>query len=206
MEKLKFRQFISNKKKQKVLDIKLNKGFIIVCILAVLLVAGCGELRTETTSYQYKTPKNFNEALSTLDTPQKLSSFMRQYFSYEERGGCYAYTPQQFFELRRGDCKDYSAFSSLLLSYHGYDAKMLCFDIYDRKGVRTSGHVVTVFQDTDGSLKYMNLYKIESGVSSIQDILEREKIRLNCSRIGNYALLPAGSTFVCPYYKPWERK
>lgn len=170
----------------------------VMLLVLPLLLTGCAG-QNDTTSSQTQN-NNFDEIVSSLDTPQKLSDFMEKYFSYQERGGCRAYTPQQFFELQEGDCKDYAAFSSLVLSKHGYDAEMLCFNLYDEEGVKSSGHAVTVFK-VDDSLKYISLCTIRPA-SSIQDVLEKEKARLDYARIGNYELHPPGSTYVCPEYKP----
>ncbi|MFW6128514.1 MAG: transglutaminase-like domain-containing protein [Halobacteriota archaeon] len=164
----------------------------------MLLCLGCSQPES-----QQSDDNEFTQIVKSLDTPQKLRDFMRKYFSLEERGGCYAYPPQQFFDLRKGDCKDYSAFSSYVLSKHGYDAQMLCFDLYNDEGVKTTGHVVTVFW-VDGELKYMSLYHIDSA-SSIQEVLENERKRLGYSRIGNHETVPAGSTYICPQYKATGR-
>lgn len=180
--------------------IKLN-ALMVLCVLIISLT-GCTEESNDADLSQYEN-KKFKQFVKELDTPEKLSNFMEQYFSIEERGGCNAYPPQQFFELKKGDCKDYSAFSSFVLSYHGYDAEMLCFDLYNSKGVRTSGHVVTVFK-VDGSMYYMSLYQIKSA-SSIQEILKEERDRLGYAKVGKHETVPAGSTSVCPQYEPKGR-
>ncbi len=188
--------------------------FLILIILTGVLI-GCSQPQNSSpqpqnnSSHSQQYPDQdqddeFNEIVKSLDTPQKLSDFMKKYFSIEERGGCNAYEPRQFFELRRGDCKDYSAFSSLVLMRHGYNAQMLCFDLYSSEGVKSGGHVVTVFKE-DGSWKYMSLYHINSA-SSIQDILEKEKNRLGYERVGDYEMVPAGSTYICPQYEPKGRE
>ncbi len=177
---------------------------ILILILTAVLV-GCSQHQSEQDTLSPTTSQEdeFNEIVKSLDTPQELSDFMEKYFSIEERGGCSAYEPQEFFKLQKGDCKDYSAFSSLVLARHGYNAQMLCFDLYNNENVRTTGHVVTVFK-VDGQLKYMSLYHIKSA-SSIQEVLENERDRLGYSRVGNYETVPAGSTYICPQYKPSGR-
>ncbi|MFO7966474.1 MAG: transglutaminase-like domain-containing protein [Archaeoglobaceae archaeon] len=183
---------------------RVEYPILILLLSAVLL--GCSQppSQKDTLSPQTNTTQTeFDQIVESLDTPQKLRDFMKKYFSIEERGGCTAYEPQKFFELRKGDCKDYSAFSSLVLSRHGYNAQMLCFDLYSSEGVRTTGHVVTVFK-VNGELKYMSLHHIEPA-SSVQDVLESERDRLGYSRIGDYETVPAGSTYICPQYNPTGR-
>lgn len=184
----------------------MSKPIRTECLALLILMGaslmGCSQPQTQpqTTTEPHQ---EFNEIVRSLDTPQKLSDFMKKYFSIQERGGCSAYEPQKFFELKKGDCKDYSAFSSLVLARHGYDAKMLCFDLYNNEGVRTTGHVVTIFE-VDDELKYMSLYNIKSA-SSIKDVLQKERDRLGYARIGDYETVPAGSTYICPQYNPSGR-
>jgi predicted transglutaminase-like cysteine proteinase len=139
----------------------------------------------------------FDKIISQLDTPEKLSKFMKMYFIYEYHDGCTAYTPKEFFKVRRGDCKDYAVFSSYVLKLHGYDTKMLAFKFSKNSSI--DGHVVTIFRDKNGKLYYMSFADIYDNVTSIQDILNREKDRIKADRILSYRIIEAGNIDTCIY-------
>lgn len=140
-------------------------------------------------------PSNFSKLVEFLDTPEKLSKFMESYFHYKYHSGCVAYSPEEFFELREGDCKDYAVFSSCILNKNGYDAKMLAFR-FSNDG-ETDGHIITVFTAENGKLKYINFAKIYGDFSSINEILENEKRRIGVDKIISYRLINAGDTNTC---------
>lgn len=140
-------------------------------------------------------PSNFSKLVEFLDTPEKLSKFMESYFHYKYHSGCVAYSPEEFFELREGDCKDYAVFSSYILNKHGYNAEMLAFRF--SKNGETDGHVITIFTAENGKLRYISFAKIYGDFSSIDEILEAEKQRIGFDKMISYRLIEAGDTNTC---------
>jgi hypothetical protein len=141
--------------------------------------------------------KNFSYIVETLDTPVKAAQYTQKKFIFETHGTCTAYPPEKFFRVMKGDCKDYATFFSYLLAEHGFDAKIVTFKYY--KGSHRLGHVVTLFTDTDGKMKYattpdMTLFK---EVNSVDDLLAKECNRLGVNSIANYTVIPAGSVDAC---------
>jgi hypothetical protein len=120
---------------------------------------------------------------------------MSRSFHTTYHDGSMSYSPQEFFNCRDGDCKDYAVFASYVLAYHNHYAEIITFTWYDRDGQR-NGHVVAIFQDKDGKLKYMSNGRIMAEVKSVADLLEKEKDRLEAVRIGGYLVLPPGTTAV----------
>jgi len=140
-------------------------------------------------------PTTFNELVFFLDTPQKVIDYMDITFSYKYHDGCISYLPSVFYKIKKGDCKDYATFFSYIIDQNDYYAKMVTFDGYDHHNSRF-GHVVTLFED-DGYLKYQSNDEIYGPVSSVADILDKEKNRLNAKKISSYKVLSPGSIDCC---------
>jgi Leucine-rich repeat (LRR) protein len=140
---------------------------------------------------------NFEDILNELTTPKKVLKYMQDHFSLGFHDGCISYAPSTFFEIKKGDCKDYSTFFSYVINYHGYNAEIVSFRNLDKNGNDIGGHTVTMFEDIDGTLKYSSNSYFILPVKSLNDLLEKERIRLKVDKIGNYQLFPAGSTDVC---------
>ena len=141
--------------------------------------------------------KNFTYVVEQLDTPEKVTQYAKAKFTYGMHGRCMAIPPEEFFTLQQGDCKDYSAFISYVLSIHGYDAKVFAFHYRDMAAQQ--GHAVALFTDTDGKLKYASTpdVSIIRTVSSVDDLLAKEIVRLDASKIDAYSIYPAGSLQGC---------
>ena len=170
----------------------MNKHFVLIILfIGMISVAGCLNGVEDLQSYS-----TFEEAVIALDTPSKVLDYMRNNLTFVFHEGCISYTPEDFFEIRSGDCKDYSTFFSYILSYHGYYAELISFSWYDQ-GNHRNGHVVTIYRVVNGVLKYQSNNDSFGPVSSVDDLLNQESSRLNASRIGGYRIFPAGSTEVC---------
>jgi len=141
--------------------------------------------------------ENFSYVVENLDTPAKAAQYTQEKFIFEDHGKCTSYTPEEFLKVKKGDCKDYATFLSYILAKHGYDAKIVAFK-YFVSGAR-KGHVVTLFTDTDGKMKYATTpdVTIFREVTSVEDLLAKECVRLEVPSIANYVVLPAGSTDTC---------
>ncbi len=140
--------------------------------------------------------QNLSFVVDRLTTPDKTLSFMREAFTVDPyRSGWVSFTPEEFLLKRKGDCKDFATFFSYVLSRHGYDAKVVGLHYNDTQG----GHVVSIFKDTDGQLKYMSNDKLNGfrKVNSLDDLVQMEKKRLGANL--NVTVLPAGSVNTCPY-------
>lgn len=138
----------------------------------------------------------FIQVIEQLDTPQKLSNFLLNEFQWTYHDGCVSYWPEEFYNRKEGDCKDYATLTSYVLAKHEYYTEIITFTFYDQEGTRY-GHVVVIYQDKDGSFKYISNGEIVATVTSVSDVLEKEKQRTNASRIGGYLVLPPGTIIVC---------
>lgn len=173
---------------------KKMRSVLCMIVIWLLFFIGCGDSDDPSSSPPRFTA--FQETVAGLDTPSKVISYMQSNFTFVFHAGCISYSPEQFFNIKAGDCKDYSTFFSYILAQHGCYAEIVTFTWYDKNGIR-NGHVVTIFRNTDGALKYQSNNDHFGPVSSVDDLLNREKSRLNASRMGGHLVLLAGTTDVC---------
>jgi hypothetical protein len=137
---------------------------------------------------------NFTAVVEQLTTPEKTLQYMSDTFIFTKHyPGLVSYTPEEFFRIRKGDCKDYATFFSYILAQHGYYAEIVSIKYSG------SGHSVTVFQDDDGQLKYQSSDKMNGfrNVSSLEDLLKKEEYRSNAGPVVRYKVLPPGSVNMC---------
>lgn len=141
--------------------------------------------------------EDFATVVERLNTPVKAAQYANDMFTFTYHDGCISYPPEEFFRLREGDCKDYATFLSYVLAHHGYDAQIVAFSYYT-DGKR-HGHVVTLFTDTDGTMKYATTPDVSIfwNVSSVEDLLSKECSRLDAPSIAQHRVLPAGSVDCC---------
>ena len=138
---------------------------------------------------------NFEKVVSELTTPEKLLDYIKKNFKWKDCEGHISFTPEEFFYLEEGDCKNLATFGSYVLEQHGYDVKIMCLKL---SGELKGQHAITVFRGKGNELKYItnNIKDIELiEVESFDDILIRESERIGCE-ITKYGFVPAGSTYV----------
>ncbi len=140
---------------------------------------------------------NFSAVIESLDTPQKATEYADARFIFTYHDGCISYPPEEFFRNGKGDCKDYATFLSYVLAHHGYDAQIVAFKYF--KDNKRNGHVVTFFKEADGSMYYMTTPAVSKirGVTSLDNLLQKECSRLGIPTIANYTIIPAGSVDTC---------
>jgi len=139
------------------------------------------------------TSENFTYVVENLDTPVKATQYAQEKFTFVYHDGWVSYSPEIFFKGLKGDCKDYATFLSYVLAKHGYDAKIVSFIYYDHTS--RNGHVVTLFTDTDGKMKYVTTPDVTKfrEVTSVEDLLAKECVRLGVPSIAKYQVHPAGT-------------
>ena len=167
---------------------KLNVLFIFIFITIILTSCIENQLNIEYSLI-------FSEVVNQLDTPEKLLEYMKDNFTGAYHEGHISYPPEEFFNIKEGDCKDLATFGSYVLDQHGYEVKIMCVKL---SGELKGQHALTYFRDKDDTLKYItnNMCNIEIiKVESVEEILACETERLGCE-ITKYGFVPAGSTYV----------
>lgn len=138
---------------------------------------------------------SFTEVVNQLDTPEKLLEYMKDNFTEAWHEGHISYSPEVFFNIKEGGCKELATFGSYVLEQHGYEVKIMLVEL---SGELKGQHALTYFRDKDDTLKYItnNMCNIEIiKVESVEEILACETERLGCE-ITKYGFVPAGSTYV----------
>jgi hypothetical protein len=146
------------------------------------------------TTQELADSSNFTAVVDQLDTPEKALQYMRDTFIFSVHyPGLRSYPPEEFFRVKKGDCKDYATFFSYVLAQHGYYAEIVSIKYSG------SGHSVTIFRDDDGQLKYQSSDKMNGfrNVSSLEDLLRKEEYRSNAGPVVRYKVLPPGSVNMC---------
>jgi len=143
---------------------------------------------------------NFTDVIQQLDTPLLAAQYTNERFTYSEISMTLGYSPEKFFIERKGDCCEFSWFLAYVLAAHGYDAHMLSFKYYNKDG-EYDGHVVALFADKDGQLKYATIPDLTKfrNASSVDDVLAREKERLEAREIISHLIHQPVSTDTCHY-------
>jgi len=115
----------------------------------------------------------FQEAISSLDTPEKLSQWMINNIKYEshyekwkETGVNYIASPEETFNNKVGCCAEFAVFACHVLECHGYDAEILRVAV---ESDPSKNHVVCVYQSS-GSLYTINVGRIKGPYGAYEDI------------------------------------
>ena len=87
-----------------------------LCLLAIFLVAFFFQI-----DHAEARGLELNEIFYELKTPDKLSRFMLENFTWDwERDDSPAYDPDSFLQIRSGVCRDFAVFAGTWLNLHGY--------------------------------------------------------------------------------------
>ena len=151
-------------------------------------------------------PETLVEAVKILNTSQVLAAFLNEYFTIEERPGLIAYSPQEFFEKRKGAAYDFTVFAAYILRQNRFEVGIIRFNY--RVSNQEGTHMVTVFRDVDLP-KYLTV--TDRGVEifhhgwSFADLIKAEEQRLNV-KVYEYAYFPANITDLTepPKGYPWQ--
>jgi len=139
---------------------KISLSVLVSCLIFVLV--GCSGVVTPTTA-------SFQETISLLDTPEKLSNWMLKNIKYEshyETGINYRLSPEEIFESKCGCCAEFAIFACAVLEYHGYEAEIFSISVASDP---SKGHAVCAYQYS--GLRYIiNVGRIEGPYQTYRDI------------------------------------
>lgn len=149
---------------------KISLLILVICLIFVLV--GCSGVISPITEAT-ETTANFQETISSLDTPEKLSGWMLKNIEFEssyeiwvETGVQYIASPEEIFESKCGCCAEFAVFACAVLEHHGYEAEIL--GIYVASDP-SQGHAVCVYQSSN-LLYIINVGWIEGPYQTYQDI------------------------------------
>ena len=115
----------------------------------------------------------FQENISSLDTPEKLSEWMIDNIEYEshyetwkETGVNYRASPEEILESKVGCCAEFAIFACSVLEHHGYEAEILTIAV---ESDPSKGHGLCVCHSS-GSLYTISVGRIEGPYQTYEDI------------------------------------
>lgn len=89
-----------------------------VCGILIILLSGCGIYNLD--GFVMPDDMEFLAIVESLDTPEKIGTYMRANFVYEAHP-FRAVSPYVLWQIKLGDCNDFSAFGTFIAEYHGYE-------------------------------------------------------------------------------------
>ena len=117
------------------------RKFILLFIILILTISlsGCGIFDLD----NWITPDDaeFLACIKKLDTPQKIGDYMLNNFTYEIHD-FYAPDPYTLWQIKKGDCNDFSTFGVFIADYHGYETYQI--EIFDNTLFQ---HYVAVYNE-----------------------------------------------------------
>jgi len=102
------------------------KKLLFILLISIILLSGCGIYNL--TFFTLPDDAKFLALIEELDTPEKISDYMLENFTYEIHDFT-AQSPYELFISKVGDCDEFSDFGVFFADYHGY--KTYQIEIFD---------------------------------------------------------------------------
>ena len=96
----------------------MKHKILIVNLIVMLIMSGCGIFNLN--DFVIPDDIEFLSVIESLDTPKKIGAYMRANFDYEAHP-FKAVSPYVLWQIKLGDCNDFSAFGTFIAEYHGYE-------------------------------------------------------------------------------------
>jgi len=138
---------------------------ILLIIILSLFLSGCGIY-----NLSYFTVPNdiqFLECVAELDTPEEISNYMIENFTYEIHDFT-AQSPYELYLSKKGDCDEFADFGTFIADYHDYETFQI--KIFDNT---LFTHYVAVYDEdiwlsiTDNQYYYFGLYNFKEIVDYV---------------------------------------
>ncbi|GAJ14905.1 unnamed protein product, partial [marine sediment metagenome] len=97
----------------------MKKALLIIFILSIIFLAGCSGI-FNLNGWIWPDDLEFMALIEELDTPQKISDYMRENFIYKANV-IYAPDPYTLWKTGEGDCNDLETFARFVANWHGYE-------------------------------------------------------------------------------------
>jgi len=122
---------------------------IILFLILIFFLSGCSLCNLN--DFVLPDDIEFIETIKTLDTPEKICSYIKENFKYEPHIFS-APNPYTLWKTKKGDCNDFATFAQFIAHYHGYDTYQL--RIYFKKTFIS--HIMAIFKE-NGKYTYLNI-------------------------------------------------
>jgi len=144
---------------------------IITIILITIFLTGCGIF--DLNGWICPDDGEFLAVIEELDTPEKISDYMLENFTYKVYDFT-ALSPYELFLYKKGDCDIFAKFGVFIADYHGYET--FTIHIFDDSFY---SHYVAVYNEdiwysiTDGRYYYFGFDNFEEIVNYVYDIRDK---------------------------------
>ena len=101
------------------------KKLILLIVILTLSLSGC---IFDLDNWVTPDDAEFLALVQELDTPEKIGDYMTENFTYKIHD-FYTLDPYELWQIKKGDCDDFSAFGVFIADYHGYEIYQI--KIYD---------------------------------------------------------------------------
>jgi hypothetical protein len=156
------------------------KKLIILLIIIILLplFSGCvlpdesEQLLPFSHLKDFNMPNNseFINTIEALDAPEKICQYMSDNFKgYENLDD--DYTPYQMFQIKQGDCADYSCFAAFAADYHNIETYLVYIILDVPWSENIQGHLFTIYK-VDNNYTFSDYSYYTDGFNSISDIID----------------------------------
>jgi len=96
----------------------MKRLLIVGLLIIALITTGCGVFSLN--GWLLPDDMEFLEVVESLDTPEKISYYMENNFTYEPN--LYgSKSPYELWQVREGDCNDFACFGTFVADYNGYE-------------------------------------------------------------------------------------
>jgi len=134
----------------------MKKIFLIISILSILFLTGCGIFNLNGWIWP-EDDLEFMAMIEELNTPQKISDYMKENFIYEAHA-LWTPSPYTLWKTKKGDCNDMSSYGSFIANWHDYETYQI--QIF-YKGTLLRHYIAVYVEDSGLSFtdnQYYNLY------------------------------------------------
>lgn len=134
---------------------------IILLIIILVFLTGCGIFNLD--GWVWPDDPEFLALIQELDTPYKISQYMRNNFTIEVHY-YYAPNPYTLWKTGKGDCNDFATFGIFIANYHGYETYQIHIITQGDK----ESHFVAVY--VENTLSYTDGMYYLKGFASFKEI------------------------------------
>ena len=135
----------------------MKKTFLIISILSVIFLTSCGIFNLNGFIVPEPGKAEFMTIVEKLDTPQKISDYMLENFTYQKHL-FYAPSPYQLWLTKNGDCNDFATFGVFVTHWHGLNETYQIKIYYCGTIIK---HFIAIYIEDDGlsftDCQYYNL-------------------------------------------------
>jgi len=146
----------------------MKKLIILLILIISIFLTSCTTLYVLNPS-QITMPDDieFINLVKQLDTPEKICQYMQENFTFKNNPE-YTPSPYTLWQIKEGDCNDFSTFACFIANYHGYETYQIIIGYENIE----SKHSLAVFKEGKYYTFSSNYYYTDIAIESFKDIMK----------------------------------